>query len=165
MEISFGGVGMKTYEIHSLTVSYFEAGVPLLCFYHFRNQTDAGYRILEWFEENRDFVLDEDSDEMLGTQMMDWLNSRRSSISDIASLMKETGLLSHDKVKRVRTDRHQFLHSPLQMLYLSEWEDINTKADRCVRVADDLDDRLFEDLELHAVYDVLTDKDRTRSRF
>lgn len=30
MEISFGGLGMKTYEIHSLTVSYFEAGVPLL---------------------------------------------------------------------------------------------------------------------------------------
>ncbi|QLG50668.1 hypothetical protein [Natrinema halophilum] len=165
MEFSFGGVGLKTYELHSLTVSYFEAGVPILCFHHFRNETEEGYQILEWMEENRNRALDEDSEEPYGTQIMQWLNSRRSSITDMARLMDETGLLSHDKVKRVRSHRHDFLHSPLQILYISGWEDLLKMSERCITVVDDLDERLYQDIDLHAFYPTLTDKERSSRTF
>jgi len=165
IEISFGGVGMKTYRIHSLTVSYFEAGTPLLCFYHLHNSTEEGERILEWMDENRDFIFDEDSEESKESQTMDWLNSKRSTITDIATMLEETGLLSHDKIKRVRTERHNFLHTPLEMLYITDWEDVISMSERCVEVMEDLDERIYEDISLHAIYGVLTDRDRTSRRF
>lgn len=161
MEFSFGGVGLKTYEIHSLTVSYFEAGVPILCFRYLRNETEEGYKILEWMVDNRSSALDEDSERSSGTQIMEWLNGRRSTITDMARLMDETGLLSHDKVKRVRSHRHDFLHSPLEILYISDWGDLIDMSERCITVVDDLDERLYQDIDLHAFYPTLTDKERS----
>lgn len=165
MEISFGGVGLKTYEIHSLTASYFEAAVPILCYHHFDNETEEGYRILEWMEENRDYILDDDVEDPYGSQILDWLSSDRCSITDMARLMDETGLLSHDKVKRVRSHRNDFLHTPLEILHVSNWEDIIEMSERCVTVVEDVDERLFEDLEIHEIYNMLTDRDRKLSRF
>jgi len=165
IEISFSGVGMKTYQIHSLTVSYFEAGTPLLCFYHLHNSTEKGEEILTWMDENRSFVFDEDSEESKSSQTMDWLNSDRSTITDIATMLEETGLLEHDKIKQVRTERHNFLHTPLEMLYIRDWEDIISMSEKCVEVMEDLDERIYQDISLHAIYGVLTDRDRTRSRF
>jgi len=165
IEISFGGVGMKTYQIHSLTVSYFEAVTPLLCFHHLHNSTEEGDEILDWMDENRDFVFDEDSEESKQSQTMEWLNGRTSSITDVATMLDETGLLEHDEIKRVRTERHNFLHSPLEMLYISDWEDIISMSERCVQVMDDLDERVIEDINLHPVYGVMTDRDRNRTRY
>lgn len=165
VEISFGGVGLKTYQIHSLTVSYYEAGTPLLCFHHLHNSTEKGEKILEWMNENRDFIFDEDSDDSKGSQTMDWLNSDRSSITDIATMLDETGLLNHDKVKRVRTERNNFLHSPLKMLYISDWEDIISMSERCLEATEDLDQRIIDDINLRAVYGSMTDRDRNRRRY
>lgn len=165
MEFSFGGVGLKTYEIHSLTVSYFEAGVSILCFHHLQNETEEGAKIVEWMLENRDRALDENSEVPYGTQIMEWLDGRRASLADKAHLMDETGLLGHDKVKRVKTQRHSFLHSPLEILYISDWDDLMNMADRCVTVVDDMDERLYQDIDLHAFYPTLTDKERSSRTF
>jgi len=163
--ISFGGAGLKTYQIHSLTVSYYEAGTALLCFHHLHTSTEEGAKILDRMEDNRGFILDDGSAALREEQTMDRLNGRRSSISDFATMLYETGLLDHDKVKRVRTERNNFLHSPAKLLSISDWERIVSMSERCLEATEDLDRRITEDIDLHAIYGSMTDRDRTSRRY
>jgi hypothetical protein len=165
MEISFNGFGMKTYQIHSLAVSYYEAGTPLLSFHHLHNSTEDGEKILEWMNDNREFIFDENSEDSRSEQTMNWLNSDRSSITDIANLLYETGILEHDKIKRVRTQRNNFLHSPLKMLSIADWNDIISMSEKCLEATDALDQRMIEDIDLHGTYGSFTDRDRNRNRY
>lgn len=164
MEISFKGVGLKTYQIHSLTVSYYEAGTPLLCFHHLHNSTENGKDMLEWMNKNRKFIFDEDSEEPRSKQTMDWLNSNRSSITDVATMLDETEVVEHDKIKRVRTQRNNFLHSPLKMLSISDWNDLISMSEKCLEATDTLDQQMIEDINLHGTYGSFTDRDRNRKR-
>lgn len=156
--VPFKETPLQVYQLHSMTTSYYEASTPVLCFHHLYNETVEGLKIAKWMEDNREFIFDDESEKNAGGQTMEWL-VEGASITDMARILKDTELIPHDKIKRVRTDRNKFLHNPFELLVVSEWDEILSKTERCVEVSADMNNRLHSDIELHSIYDELSPRE------
>jgi len=153
LKMPFGEVGIGLFEIHVLSVSFFEAASLIL--FEWALEVDAeptdtllNYYRNEHHDDGESILADTETRDEAIAAVSDYLQEEGAAWQ-YQSILLRAGIIEkdlHDRIYEVKERRNDFVHQPLSMIRINDNDEVLSCILDCIRMVDEVLDSVEEEV-------------------
>jgi hypothetical protein len=156
LDIPLGSVGIGLFELHAVTISFFEASGWILTTWVMDVEETRADTLITYYSEHDyyDFLEAVDTKEEKFTAIRDYLQNDATAY-DYQQILSQMGIIEqglNDVIHDVRTSRGDYIHNPIEFMSITNVDEVLSIISNCIRISKGVENIMERELPVESAF-------------